>query len=640
MASIHSDDLYERLGIAPSASREEIRRAYRSLLRQHPPERAPEEFKRIREAYETLNDAHSRAEYDRAPSASLQRALQLASAAMDASEYGEAEQQLKRALVEDPSLDFARNWLGLCYLYQDKAEQAVAQYDRLLRQPEPAASWYGNAGHAYRMAGSGSVAERMFRRAVALGDAQGDDVSGYYIGLADLYIDQENYGAAESVLEQAIQHDGQVDFEDMQFFAKLLDVQLHRRDLERTRRVLQRIESVAKRTDERFHAALKLGVLARRLIADGAFSFAVPVSQLCLGLQHNDADYQGLSQLARLLKERKVQEAAALTTDHPSFREGGWLASLTPVVREHCSRWGVLADMAPIASAPRLYSVSMVGTRLYGKRDYDSHTESFVATLYFVVLFIPIIPLACYRVIQRGDDRWSFLGKVRFSNKEYSHLTAALVALTILIAASFGKPEASTTGSTWNPDTTAFQPPGIYPPLLGREEQSGTGEEGETPEDEEGSLGKHGSPGAKTIIRFDSLRAETKGDIAEDVPEGVAKPQVEKVDSTAFVYDASNVDVAASISDASRRELERLLEGNYPPLLRDSGVEGRSIMQFVVMEDGRVDPNSIKVITSTHEQFGVASGMVLERARFNPARVGDRKVRMLLQLPITWKLNW
>ena len=60
-------------------------------------------------------------------------------------------------------------------------------------------------------------------------------------------------------------------------------------------------------------------------------------------------------------------------------------------------------------------------------------------------------------------------------------------------------------------------------------------------------------------------------------------------------------------------------------------------MQFVVMEDGRVDPNSIKVITATHPEFGDASAKVLLEMQFNPARVGDKKVPMSVQLPLTWK---
>ena len=145
-------------------------------------------------------------------------------------------------------------------------------------------------------------------------------------------------------------------------------------------------------------------------------------------------------------------------------------------------------------------------------------------------------------------------------------------------------------------------------------------------------------PNAKAVNLDDFSGKGPEGGVASGVDKGVAKATVEKVDSTNFVYTAEQVSAAASISDAGRRELARLLERNYPPLLRDSGVEGQAIMQFVVMEDGRVDPASIKTVDATHEQFGEASRKVLERAKFNPARVGDRKVRMLLQLPIGWKL--
>ncbi len=96
---------------------------------------------------------------------------------------------------------------------------------------------------------------------------------------------------------------------------------------------------------------------------------------------------------------------------------------------------------------------------------------------------------------------------------------------------------------------------------------------------------------------------------------------------------------AAGLSDSGRRDLARLLERNYPPSLRDSGVTGQAVMQFVVNEDGGVEGSTIKVISSTHDAFGDASRDVLRQARFTPARVGSRKVRMMLQLPITWAVS-
>ena len=42
----------EILGVAANASEDEIRRAYLEKVKQFPPDRSPEEFERIRDAYE------------------------------------------------------------------------------------------------------------------------------------------------------------------------------------------------------------------------------------------------------------------------------------------------------------------------------------------------------------------------------------------------------------------------------------------------------------------------------------------------------------------------------------------------------------------------------------------------------------
>lgn len=49
------------LGVTENASDDEIRAAYLEKVKQYPPEQAPEEFERIRDAYETLRDPRKRA---------------------------------------------------------------------------------------------------------------------------------------------------------------------------------------------------------------------------------------------------------------------------------------------------------------------------------------------------------------------------------------------------------------------------------------------------------------------------------------------------------------------------------------------------------------------------------------------------
>jgi hypothetical protein len=54
------EDPFAVLGLAPEATLEEIREAYFRLVKEQPPERAPQEFKRIRRAYEAIRSASGR----------------------------------------------------------------------------------------------------------------------------------------------------------------------------------------------------------------------------------------------------------------------------------------------------------------------------------------------------------------------------------------------------------------------------------------------------------------------------------------------------------------------------------------------------------------------------------------------------
>ena len=55
-------DPYEVLGLTPHADEEEVRRRYLELVRQFPPDRAPERFAAIRAAYDEVRDPARRLE--------------------------------------------------------------------------------------------------------------------------------------------------------------------------------------------------------------------------------------------------------------------------------------------------------------------------------------------------------------------------------------------------------------------------------------------------------------------------------------------------------------------------------------------------------------------------------------------------
>jgi protein TonB len=77
----------------------------------------------------------------------------------------------------------------------------------------------------------------------------------------------------------------------------------------------------------------------------------------------------------------------------------------------------------------------------------------------------------------------------------------------------------------------------------------------------------------------------------------------------------------------------------YPDALRSAKVEGEVLAQFVVDQTGTPDVTTLKVLKSTHELFTQAVQNALPAMRFNPAQVGGRPVKQLVQMPFAFSLT-
>ncbi|MCI0380106.1 MAG: hypothetical protein L0215_21185 [Gemmataceae bacterium] len=86
-------------------------------------------------------------------------------------------------------------------------------------------------------------------------------------------------------------------------------------------------------------------------------------------------------------------------------------------------------EMTPVTKAPPLSTVYGVGTMVYGSRDYDLDTGTYVKTHVICFLFIPLFSLGAYRVAD-APEGWYFLGKVPLSAlaKTWNYLVLLVIA--------------------------------------------------------------------------------------------------------------------------------------------------------------------------------------------------------------------
>lgn len=99
-------------------------------------------------------------------------------------------------------------------------------------------------------------------------------------------------------------------------------------------------------------------------------------------------------------------------------------------------------------------------------------------------------------------------------------------------------------------------------------------------------------------------------------------------------YTANMVDRAVTLRNAS--ELLQLAQRRYPSHLRQAGVGGNVVAQFVVGTNGRIEPGTIRIISAPHPDLAEQTRQLLLDARFRPAQKGDQAVRQLARQSIQW----
>jgi len=118
-----------------------------------------------------------------------------------------------------------------------------------------------------------------------------------------------------------------------------------------------------------------------------------------------------------------------------------------------------------------------------------------------------------------------------------------------------------------------------------------------------------------------------------------AEQKKNAISDTAIHLDAGGEQVFV---EAVVEERPQILSGPalaYPDLLRQAGVQGRVTVQAIIDREGRAEPESVRIIDSPNPGFDQPARNYILRAMFRPGRIHGQAVRVLVNLPIDFKIK-
>jgi len=293
MTSPAAEDLYARLDVSADADPSDIKTAFFTAVRQYPPEQDPDNFKRIREAYDTLTNSQSREEYDLRNSYGPEME-ELESILQDArreEDHEQAIRTLKKLLNLMPSSGTYRNQLGVLFLEVDDADSAIKQLTKACAIDSHNSAYLLNLGIALKEAGSLQEAEDHIKKSIALNP---DDFEAHR-ALANLYFFHlDDKPTAHQVLDEAIMADDELNFQDFFYLHDKLMFCVFDRDDVGIDNQLSRILDVAEKEDDRQFAAFSCWKMAKMLADWGGWPEAEKLAQASVDLVPDDENCQSM----------------------------------------------------------------------------------------------------------------------------------------------------------------------------------------------------------------------------------------------------------------------------------------------------------------------------------------------------------
>ena len=200
---------------------------------------------------------------------------------MEAKNYNEAEKVLKKILIISPEIAHIKDKLGEVYVLKKEYEKSIEIYKKLIKEYPHNVDYLIKLGGNYQKIEKYEISRMYFLTAYALDTSSSEAIS----GVVHSCIKENKISEAIDFLNENIEKDDKLDFEDFFALSKLLECYIIKNDMSSLKETLEKIKKIAPEDEEskRF-ISWKLGKFAAELYDMGIYEYSKEISQICLKL--------------------------------------------------------------------------------------------------------------------------------------------------------------------------------------------------------------------------------------------------------------------------------------------------------------------------------------------------------------------
>lgn len=350
-------DFYQVLEINRDAEQIQIKQAYFKKVRQHSPEREPEMFRLVREAYETLSNEKMKAEYDAFSTygEEIQFLIESGQALMEKGEFRKAGKAFKKVLMIEPTLERPRNYYALSLAYDQEYDKAYKQFEHLMKESPENATYQYNYGSTLISAGRLEEGIKYLYRARQLDSS---DIN-IFQSIIDAYVKNKQYAEAQQAIEKELKHLNEEDHSTVVYIFMLLEVHIVSNNQQAIDRSLAKIDEwTLQHSDRKDTVTRELTSLAIRL--------------------SNAKRYE--------MAERLINKAAQISPTHEFVLEiQQEISNKAPIFKEMAE----LEEDRQIADAIKNILILYLHGNEVDEDEFDQYSKKFFQELEFMCMYKP-----------------------------------------------------------------------------------------------------------------------------------------------------------------------------------------------------------------------------------------------------------